>query len=268
MPDGAREAWITGIGIVSCLGEDPQTHWERLIEGRPAANATTFPPYVVHSLAPLDLGKQIPKKSDLRQMGAWQRIGTYAAGLALDSAGVKGNAKILSCMDMIVAAGGGERDIGVDNAILSGMRRATNPSTFLNERLMGDLRPSMFLTQLPNLLAGNISVVHAVTGSSRTFMGEEIAGIDVVRVALARITARQSDIILVGGAHNGDREDLLLLYEFGSYNLKRRFVPVWDRSSIGGGFALGSLSAFLVIEARCHAEVRGDLPLIISSTWS
>ena len=44
-------------------------------------------------------------------MEAWQRIGTYAAGLALDSAGVKGNQEILGRMDMIVAAGGGERDI-------------------------------------------------------------------------------------------------------------------------------------------------------------
>ena len=53
-------------------------------------------------------------------METWQRIGTYAAGLALDSAGVKGNAEILSRMDMIVAAGGGERDVAVDMAILNG----------------------------------------------------------------------------------------------------------------------------------------------------
>ena len=47
-------------------------------------------------------------------MEAWQRIGTYAAGLALDnSAGLKGNKDILGRMDMIVAAGGGERDISV-----------------------------------------------------------------------------------------------------------------------------------------------------------
>jgi 3-oxoacyl-(acyl-carrier-protein) synthase len=38
---------------------------------------------------------QIPKKGDQRQMEAWQRIGTYAAGLALDSAGIKGDKEIL-----------------------------------------------------------------------------------------------------------------------------------------------------------------------------
>ena len=173
MAEAAREAWITGIGIVSCLGEGPQAHWQKLMEAHPSADTTTFAPFVVHPLAPINFDAQIPKKGDQRQMENWQRIGTYAAGLALDSAGVKGKTDILSRMDMIVAAGGGERDLAVDSTILSGMPRAPNPAAFLNERLMSDLRPTLFLAQLSNLLAGNISIVHGVTGSSRTFMGEE-----------------------------------------------------------------------------------------------
>jgi 3-oxoacyl-[acyl-carrier-protein] synthase II len=125
---------------------------------------------------------------------------------------------------------------------------------------MSDLRPTLFLAQLSNLLAGNISIVHGVTGSSRTFMGEEAAGVDAVRIALSRIVAGQSDIALVGGAHNGERPDLLMLYEFGGYCLKDNFAPVWERGE-NGGFALGSLGAFLVLEAREHAEARGAKPL-------
>ena len=53
-------------------------------------------------------------------MELWQRIGTYAAGLAVDSAGVKGDPERLARMDLIVAAGGGERDHAVDGAILTG----------------------------------------------------------------------------------------------------------------------------------------------------
>jgi 3-oxoacyl-[acyl-carrier-protein] synthase II len=261
MTDGSRQGWITGVGIVSCLGEGLDAHWEALTHGQPSANTTMFPPYLVHPLVPIELGKQIPRKSDQRQMNTWQKIGTYAAGLALDSAGVKGDAEILTRMDMIVGTGGGERDIAVDSAILSGITKADNPAAFLNERMMNDLRPSLFLTQLPNLLAGNISIVHGVTGSSRTFMGEESAGINAVQVGLARIASGQSDIVLVGGSHNCEREDTLLLHEFGSFNLKRRWVPVWHRQSVGGGFALGSLGAFLVIEARSHAEARGTIPL-------
>jgi 3-oxoacyl-[acyl-carrier-protein] synthase II len=258
MADAPREAWITGIGIVSCLGEGADAHWQGLAERRIKVDAETFAPYLVHPLAPLDLDKQIPKKGDQRQMEPWQRIGTYAAGLALADAGVKGNAELLARMDMIVAAGGGERDVAVDAAILTNKPKAANPEAFLNERLMSDLRPTLFLAQLSNLLAGNISIVHGVTGSSRTFMGEEAAGVDAVRIALARITAGQSELALVGGSHNGEREDLLLLYDSGGHMLRGDFRPVWERAK---GMVLGSLGAFLVLEARGHAEARNAKPL-------
>ena len=88
MADAPREAWITGIGIVSCLGEGADAHWQGLAERRIKVDAETFAPYLVHPLAPLDLDKQIPKKGDQRQMEPWQRIGTYAAGLALADADV------------------------------------------------------------------------------------------------------------------------------------------------------------------------------------
>src|SRR4029079_4596533 len=184
MAEPRREVWITGIGIVSSLGEGAEAHWQKLNEGKPSADTQTFAPCVVHPIVPIDFDKQIPKKGDQRQMEPWQRIGTYAAGLALENAGVKGNAELLGRMDMIVAAGGGERDVNVDSAVLSGLPKSDNPDKFLNERLMSDLRPTLFLAQLSNLLAGNISIVHGVTGSSRTFMGEESAGFDAVRIAL------------------------------------------------------------------------------------
>ena len=260
MADASRDVWITGIGIVSCLGEGPEAHWRGLNEPTPIVDVKTFAPYAVHPLCRVDFDKQIPKKGDQRQMEPWQRIGTYAAGLALDSAGVKGNSDLLGRMDMIVAAGGGERDWAADGAILTGLPKANDPERFLNERLMSDLRPTLFLAQLSNLLAGNISIVHGVTGSSRTFMGEEIAGVDAVRIALQRIRANQSDIALVGGAQNGERKDLLMLYDFGGFGLKGDFHPVWERGS-APGFALASIGAFLVLESRDHAEKRNATPL-------
>jgi 3-oxoacyl-[acyl-carrier-protein] synthase II len=193
-------------------------------------------------------------------MEAWQRIGTYAAGLALADAGVKGNTELLSRMDMIVAAAGGERDVSVDANILTNKAKAAKPDAYLNERLMSDLRPTLFLAQLSNLLAGNISIVHGVTGSSRTFMGEELAGVDAVRIALARIAAGQSELALVGGSHNGEREDLLVLYGSGGHMLRDAYRPVWERTA-APGMVLGSLGAFLVLEGSGHAQARGAKPL-------
>jgi 3-oxoacyl-[acyl-carrier-protein] synthase II len=255
----STEVWITGIGLATSLGEGLDANWDALNQRRVNVDETRFAPYVVHPFAPVNLDTQIPKKGDQRQMEAWQRIGTYAAGLALDSAGVKGDKEVLGRMDMIVAAGGGERDLAVDSNILSLEAKGNAAPGFLNERLMNDLRPTLFLAQLSNLLAGNIAIVHGVTGTSRTFMGEEAAGVDAARIALARIAGGQSDIALVGGAQNGERKDLQVLYEFDDFNLRGEFAPIWARGK-KAGFALGSAGAFLVIESRAHAEARGAKP--------
>jgi len=252
-----REVWITGVGLLTCLGEGLEATWNYLASGEPPPyDDKSFAPYVVQPLGPVNFDKQIPKKSDQRQMEMWQRIGVYAAGLALGDARIAGNADLLDHTDMIVSAQGGERDIGVDVTILAGLRGAANPGAFLNERLMSDLRPTLFLAQLPNLLAGNISLVHGVVGASRTFLGEEAAGVDAVRVAQARIAAGQSEVTLVGGAYFGARWDLLLIFELGGVLLKDTFAPVWDRGP-KGGMVLASLGAFLVLESREHAQARG-----------
>jgi 3-oxoacyl-[acyl-carrier-protein] synthase II len=255
-----REVWITGVGLLTSLGEGMETNWNHLERGDPPLyDDKTFAPYIVHQLPAMSFDKQIPKKADQRQMELWQRAGTYAAGLALSDAGIAGNAELLDRTDMIVAAGGGERDVAADNAILAGVRKSNKPGAFLNERLMSDLRPTLFLAQLPNLLAGNISLVHGVVGSSRTFMGEEAAGLDAVRVAWARVAAGQSELTLVGGSYNGARWDVLLAFELGHTLLQGEFAPVWDRGP-NGGIAFATMGAFLVLESPEHAKARGAKP--------
>jgi 3-oxoacyl-[acyl-carrier-protein] synthase II len=259
-----REVVVTGIGMVSSAGEGAAAHLAAL-KGpfTPRLDATTFAPHRTHPIVALDYDKQIPKKSDQRQMELWQRLGCYAAGLALEAAGLKDDAALKARMHLIVAAGGGERDYAVDGQILTGLRTAPNPGRFLNERLMGDLRPTLFLAQLSNLLAGNISIVHGVTGASRTFMGEEQCAMDAIRIAHARIASGQNEIFLVGGSYNADRADLLLIYEMGAYLWNRPFASVWNRAAEGGGFILGSGAGFLVLEAREHAEARGTKAIAV-----
>jgi 3-oxoacyl-[acyl-carrier-protein] synthase II len=256
-----HDVWITGIGLVSALGEGVGEHWDKLMAGGPPPyDDNTFAPYITFPTAPINYDTQIPKKGDQRQMESWQRIGVYAAGLALTDAGIAKNAEILDRTDMIVAAGGGERDVTVDSAILTDVRGKDNRDALVNERLMSDLRPTLFLAQLPNLLAGNISLVHGVVGSSRTFMGEEASGADALRVAHARIAAGQSEISLVGGAYNGTRWDLVLLFRLGTPLLEGPFRPVWDRGP-KGALTLAAMGAFLVLESRAHAEKRGAKPI-------
>lgn len=256
-----QDVVITGIGLVSSLGEGPDLHWDVLSKpgAAPVLDEAAFAPYPVHPLPAISLDAQIPKKGDQRQMEPWQRLGTYAAGLAIDQAGARG---LVSDMHLIVAAGGGERDIAVDEAVATAFCTlpADEAGRALNEKLATELRPTLFLAQLSNLLAGNISIVHGVTGSSRTFMGEESAAADAVRIAAARLSEGRGGIALVGGAYASQRWDLALLYGAGDALWRGPFAPVSARDG-QGGFVSGALGAFLVLETAGHAAARGVTPL-------
>ncbi|WP_375665628.1 beta-ketoacyl-ACP synthase [Bartonella sp. TT121SHDZB] len=254
-----QSVFITGIGLISSLGEGTDQHWNLLNDParQPNLDYTTFSPYTVHKLPEVNWSLQIPKKSDQRQMGTWQRLGTYAAGLALDDAGMKNNEQFTSTMDMIVAASGGERDITVDTQILSKARAVVDHASMLNVALATELRPTLFLAQLSNLLAGNISIVHKVTGSSRTFMGEEGSGLSALQVAVARIKSGQSTHALVGSSYNAQSYDMLLAHELGGLLTHNGWSPVWGRKVYpGGGIITGSGGIFFVLESGEHAKKR------------
>src|SRR5690348_2223875 len=193
----AREVWITGCGLISSLGEGRQAHWESLSD--PAiwqrrADSKILPPHTVQHMVPLNLDRFIQRKGDQRQMGPLMHYGCHAAGLALTEAGIAGNAPLLERTHLIVASPSGERDIAVDEQVLTAYIQNPNSDAWLNEKLSTNLRPTLFLSQLPNLFAGNISIVLGVAGSSRTFMGEESAGLDAARIAYERVAANQGDV--------------------------------------------------------------------------
>ena len=251
---------ITGIGIISSLGEGVDVHWNAFSKAgtEPRLEKEAFAPYTVHPLGEVDWSLQIPKRGDQRQMETWQRLGTYAAGLALQDAGMKDDEALCATMDMVVGAGGGERDITVDMQILDEGRTRNDRGVMLNEKLSTELRPTLFLAQLSNLLAGNISIVHKVTGSSRTFMGEEGSGLSAIETAAARIRTGQSTHALVGGSYNAEHFDMILGHELGGLLKHDGWASLWQRhGSAGGGMISGSGGVFLVLESADHAAKRG-----------
>ncbi|WP_043362353.1 beta-ketoacyl-ACP synthase [Belnapia sp. F-4-1] len=248
--------WITGIGLASSLGEGVEVHRAALRDptARPVVDAASFAPFPIHPMPGLAFDAQIPKKGDQRQMEPWQRLGTYAAGLALDHAEARG---LVGEMHLLVAAGGGERDVALDEAICAELAALPpeQAGPLLNERLANGLRPTLFLAQLSNLLAGNISIVHGVTGSSRTFMGEEAAGAEAVRIAAARLAEGRGEVALVGGAYVAGRWDMLLLHAASGGLWRGDWALLGERP--GGGMVTGSIGAFLVLETERHARGRG-----------
>jgi len=227
---------ITGLGMASSHGEGRAVHAALLGGAAPILDEARFAPYPFHPLPPLPFDKAIPRR-EMRQMENWQRLGVYGAGLAIEDGGLRAR---VGEMDLIVSAGGGERDWALDEQIM-----AANPDEAQRHRMLMDgLRPTLFLAQLSNLLAGSISIVHSVGGSSRTLLGEEIAGAEAVRIAAARIATGSSGLSLVGSAFVAERPELLLLYAMGGVLHRGAWLPLPARQ----GIVFGSAAAFLTLE--------------------
>lgn len=257
-----RDVWVTGTGLLSPLGEQVDEWWPKMGDQAAMAAAIdteSYAPFPVYPVGDYDIDSQIPRPGDQRTMGPLMHYGCYAAGLALEAAGVKDNEELLLNTHMVVASGGGERDWDLDHTILENLDKAEDRGVYLNEQLSNELRPTLFLAQLPNLFAGNISIVHKVAGSSRTFMGEEAAGVDSVRIAYEKILADQGDLFLVGAAFNAARPDIIHMVHAGGYALNQPVGNLWDRPK--DGVAFGSAGAFLVLEASDHAKARGAKPV-------
>jgi len=245
-----RAVHILGLGLASSLGHGRDAHsgWAK---AAPVVDEGRFAPHPVHPLPALPFAEAIPRRES-RQMEDWQRLGTFAAGLAIADAAAQAR---VAEMDLVVAAGGGERDAALDAQILA----ARPAEAALHAMLQSGLRPTLFLAQLSNLLAGSISIVHGVAGSSRTLMGEEAAGAEAVRMAHARIAAGSSTLGLCGGAFIAERPEILLMQGFGGALHAGPWAPMAARP---GRMVLGSAAAFLLLGEgpgiACLAHVATD----------
>jgi 3-oxoacyl-[acyl-carrier-protein] synthase II len=259
--NGQRDVWVTGVGLSSSIGDGAEEHWTRL--GNPTTQELRTKSRAGHLIFPaaaVDLARHIPNRLDVKRWGAVQSLGVHAAGDALVNAGLKESTELLARTLVVVAGVGGERDVALDHSIFRDPTRFENSSE-LNRKIVVGMRPSLFLAQLPNLLAGNISITFGVAGGSRTVMGEELAGVNAMLIARQLVADGVYDVALVGGSFAADREDLLLLYGFGGFLWRGDPIPVWSRAEAGGGLMLGTMSAFLVLEGADHAQTRNANPL-------
>ncbi len=251
---------ITGMGLLSPAGNTVDEHYKLFNINTPLGlDNTSYEPFCIHQIGAVDWHEQIAKKSDLRQISIWQKLGVYAAGKALEDANIKYNKDILEYVDVIVASGGGERDIIADEAIFKATELVIDKNqqdAVLNEALQQELRPTLFLAQLSNLLAGNIAIIHKTFGRSVTVMGEDAASATCVEQAKLMIETGQSKVVLVGASFFSNTIDMLLNFNLANLLERKMWRPMEDRVSKESSLVLGNGAAFLVLEEEQHAIAR------------
>ena len=267
-----RRAMISGYGLLTAHGNRDET-WSGLMRGRaPVSRAfphadVSFPFGRSFRVEGFDPSQFIPNRSDRRCMGIAMQYATVCAGMALEHAGLLERPDVLQRAALTVAARFGERDEDLDFEIANEIAKPPTRCGDYRESILAlmsrNLRPGLFLAQLPNLYAGNIALFFQILGRSLTFVGEHAAGARALFEAVELVQEGAVDVAVTGAAFNA--EDYQTRFALAGTGMLSRdegsddLTPPKPWCERADGTVLGSGAAFLVVEEAEHARARGAL---------
>ncbi len=261
-----RRVVVTGLGIVSPLGCDLGTFWDRLVAGR--SGIRRLPAELVPDVE-AKVGGSVPARSedpagfdeaavvvakDRKKMDRFILFALEAARQALNQAGWKPASDDESGRTATVIGSG----IGGFPAIADAVRTVDNRGA---RRLSPFVVPSF----LANLAAGQVSIRHNLTGPIGAPVTACAAGVQAIGDAMRLIRAGEADVAVCGGA-----EACIDRVSLGGFAAARGLSTAYNDEPARAsrpfdqdrdGFVMGEGAGILVIEALEHAEARGAEPL-------
>ena len=187
---------VTGLGVMSPLGETVDSFWDGLIEGRSGIGHITlcdtegFPGDLAGEVSGFDAG-QYANPKETRRMARFSQFGVSAASTAIEDSGLD-----FSTVD---------RDrVGV----VMGNGNGGFPTTEENAKLLfekGGMRVNPFFIPmiLPNMAAAQISRIFGLTGYTSTVITACAAGNQAIGEAMEVIRRGTSDVVVAGGCEAG-----------------------------------------------------------------
>ncbi len=248
-----RRVVITGMGMVSPLGNDLPTSWAGMMRGECAIekitsfDTTDFPCSIAGLVKDFDPTKYMDKR-DVRRMSPFLHFAVGATHEALQDAGLD-----LSQED--------PHRVGVEvGSALGGTDVVEEQRLVLHERGIKKISPTSLPALLINMAGCFIAITHNAQGPVNASVSACATGISGIGEGMRRIIWGDADVMLVGGTESAITP--LVLAAFGrltalsnrSDTPKRSLTP-FDASR--DGTVIGEGAGVLVLESLEHAQARG-----------
>lgn len=247
-----KRAVITGLGVVSPIGNTIDEFWDNIVNGRHGFTlAEWFPDQseeknVYADVKSFDPGEYIEKK-ERRRIDIMTQYAVYAAKKALEDSG--SDFKDLDPYRCGVIIGSGIGGLHTTNEQIP---------TYHNK---GNGRVSVFTIpmMIGNMAAGTVAIKTGFKGVNYCPVSACSSGAHAVGEAFRAVKYGNADVMLAGGS-----EACRLGFAFAGFNNMHAITKSTDvnRASIPfdkdrSGFVLGDGSGVLVIEEYEHAKARG-----------
>ena len=248
-----QKAVITGMGIISPLGENINEYWTKLEQGVSGIGPMTlcdpseFPSKIAGEVNTFDPITYIDKK-EAKRMARFSQMAVAAANLAIENASITFTKDELNRTAVIIGNGNGGFPELEQNARAQVLKGETKVSPYFIPMI------------LPNMAAANISRIFGFKGFSSTVVTACAASTQSIGDAALLINNEMCDIVLAGGGESG-----ITKLGLGGFSALRALSTQNEEPTKASkpfdikrdGFVPAEGAGMFIIESEDHAIKRG-----------
>ena len=249
-----RRVVITGMGVISPIGNDVKTFWENLkagkcgisrLEGFEEYNLPIHVAGRVKDFDPLNYGLSVAEK---RRNDLYSQYAMAASTEAMASSGLVSRENIEAEIFGVYVGSG-----------IGGINTFVTQTRILIDEGADRISPLFIPMMIPNIAGGNIAIKYKAQGPCLTHVSACATGTNSIGEAYLAIKYGRADAILTGGS-----EAAVTPLAIGGFANSRALTTEEDPSKAclpfdrrRGGFVMAEGAGLMMLEEYEHAKARG-----------
>ncbi len=248
-----RRVVVTGMGMLSPLGNDLASSWDGIVNGRSGIgpvtsfDASTYPTRIAGEIRGFDATQWVPAK-DAKKMDPFIHYGVAASLMAMTDSGLD------------VTEANAERIGTILGSGIGGILGIEETAVKLHEGGVRKISPFYVPSTIINMLPGQVSLLTGIKGPNFSAVSACATANHSIGMAMRLIQYGDADVMVAGGAERGSSPTSMGGFCAMKAMSTRNDDPhaasrPWDAER--DGFVMGDGAGVLVLEEYEHAKARG-----------
>jgi 3-oxoacyl-[acyl-carrier-protein] synthase II len=249
-----RRVVVTGIGVISPIGNDLNSFWDNLVEGKSGIreitqfDSSTFDCHIAGEVREFDPKPYFKNPKDVRRSDRYTHLAVAAAKLALENSGIDLEKVDRSRFGVLMGSG------------IGGLKTLEDQHTILMNKGPARVSPFMVPMMIVNMASGLISMEYDLEGPNFAIVSACATAAHSIGEAWRMIRTGEAEFFLAGGS-----EAVICPLGISGFcsmkamstrnNEPEKASRPFDRDR--DGFVMGEGAGILVLEEYEHARARG-----------
>jgi 3-oxoacyl-[acyl-carrier-protein] synthase II len=249
-----RRVVVTGIGVISPIGNDLKSFWGNLVEGKSGIreitqfDSSTYDCHIAGEVLEFDPKPYFKNPKDIRRSDRYTHLAMAAAKLALENSGIDLGKVDRSRFGVLMGSG------------IGGLKTLEDQHTILMNKGPARVSPFMVPMMIVNMASGLISMEYDLEGPNFAIVSACATAAHSIGEAWRMIRTGEAELFLAGGS-----EAVICPLGISGFcsmkamstrnNEPEKASRPFDRDR--DGFVMGEGAGILVLEEYEHARARG-----------